>query len=237
MLGLSFLAGALTTVSPCVLPLVPILLGSALQEHPLGPLALVLGLALSFAGLGVLLASVGFALGIDAEAVRIAAAIVMACFGVVLLSGSLQERFALAGAPLMNRANVLLGGGTNRTGIVGQFTLGLLLGLVWAPCAGPTLGAAVGLAADSGTAPRAAIMMVLFSLGAATPILALAYGSRRWAGVGRQRLRAFGTFAKPAMGTALVAIGVVVLTGTDRLVETALTQAMPDWLLDFATRI
>src|SRR5882724_6265457 len=105
MLLLSFLAGVLTSVSPCVLPLVPILLGSALQEHPLGPLALVLGLALSFAGLGVVIASVGFALGIDAGAIRTAAAVLMACFGIVLLSNLLQERLALAGAPLMNRAN------------------------------------------------------------------------------------------------------------------------------------
>ena len=90
MLALSFLAGALTSLSPCVLPLIPILVGSALQEHPAGPLALTLGLALSFAGAGVALAWVGFAIGIDADAVRIGAAVVMACFGAILLSASLQ---------------------------------------------------------------------------------------------------------------------------------------------------
>ena len=79
MLVLSFLAGALTSVSPCVLPLIPILLGSAFQEHPGGPLALTLGLALSFAALGVALSSIGFILGVGADTVRIAAAVVMAC--------------------------------------------------------------------------------------------------------------------------------------------------------------
>jgi cytochrome c biogenesis protein CcdA len=236
VLALSFLAGALTSVSPCILPLVPILLASALQEHPAGPLALTLGLAISFAGLGVVLASVGFVLGIDAGVIRIGAALLMACFGIVLLSASLQERLALAGTPLMNRANVLLSGITG-AGLVGQFGLGLLLGLVWAPCAGPTLGAAVGLAADSGTALHAALMMILFGLGAATPVLVLAYGSRRLAGTGRPGLRVFGVVGKPVMGVALVAIAAFVLTGTDKIVEAALAQAMPNWLLNVVTRI
>ncbi len=234
MLALSFIAGALTSLSPCVLPLIPILVGSALQEHPAGPLALTFGLALSFAGLGVALASVGFLIGIDADAIRTAAAVVMAGFGVILLSASLQERFVRAGAPLISRAGAVLAG---PAGLRGQFALGILLGLVWAPCAGPTLGAAVGFAASSGTAPRAALMMTLFGLGAATPILALAYASRRWAGVGRQRLRALARVAKPALGSVLVAVELIVLSGTDKIVETALTRAMPAWLLDITTRI
>jgi cytochrome c biogenesis protein CcdA len=236
VLILSFLAGALTSVSPCVLPLIPILLGSALQEHPAGPLALTLGLALSFAGLGVILASLGFVLGIDAGAVRTVAAVVMVGFGIVLLSASLQQRFALASASLTNRGNALLSG-MSKAGLVGQFSLGLLLGVVWAPCAGPTLGAAIGLAANSGTAPRAAIMMFLFSLGAATPLLALAYGSRRLASAGRTRFRVFGTVGKPVMGVALVSIGAFVLTGVERFAEAVLTQAMPGWMLDVVTRI
>jgi cytochrome c biogenesis protein CcdA len=236
VLTLSFLAGALSSLSPCVLPLIPILVGSALQEHPAGPLALTFGLALSFAGLGVVLASVGFALGIDADVVRTGAAVVMACFGVVLLSAALQERLALAGAPLSNRAGAVLAA-AGKAGLVGQFLLGLMLGLVWMPCAGPTLGAAVGLAASGGTAPRAALTMLLFGLGAAAPILALGFASRRWAGAGRRRLRALASVAKPAMGSVLVAVGLTVLTGVDKLVETALTRAMPGWLLDITTRI
>jgi cytochrome c biogenesis protein CcdA len=236
MLALSFLAGALTSLSPCVLPLIPILVGSALQEHPAGPLALTVGLALSFAGIGVALATVGFAIGIDADAIRIGAAVVMACFGVILLSASLQERFARAGAPLLNRAGVVLAA-AGKAGLPGQFAVGILLGLVWAPCAGPTLGAAVGLAASGGTAPRAALMMTLFGLGAAMPVLALAYASRRWAGAGRERLRALASIAKPAMGSVLVAVGIIVATGADKIVETALTRAMPGWLLDITTRI
>jgi len=236
MLALSFLAGVLTSASPCVLPLVPILLASAVQKHPLGPLALVLGLALSFSALGVTLASIGFALAIDADVIRTAAVIVLGGFGVVLLSTALQQRFARAGGGLLARADGLIEGAA-RAGLAGQFGLGVLLGIVWAPCAGPTLGAAVGLAADSGSAPRAAAMMFLFGLGTAAPILALAYGSRRWLSAGRRGLRGFASVGKPVMGAALVAIAVLLLSGADKAVETALTQAMPDWLLEVITRV
>ena len=104
-------------------------------------------------------------------------------------------------------------------------------------CVPHAWGSAVGLAASSGTAPRAALMMLLFGLGAAAPILALTYASRRWVGAGRERLRALSNVAKPAMGGVLVAVGLIVATGADKLVETALTRSMPGWLLDLTTRI
>ncbi len=120
-------------------------------------------------------------------------------------------------------------------GFAGQFGVGLLLGLVWSPCAGPTLGAAIGFAAESGSAVRAMSMMALFSLGAASPILALAYGSRRW--LGAHQLRTMERIAKPVMAISLLSIGTLVLTGTDKTFETMMTQAMPDWLLDLVTAI
>jgi cytochrome c biogenesis protein CcdA len=103
MLVLSFLAGALTSLSPCVLPLIPVLLGSALQKHPMGPLTLALGLSLSFATLGVMFASAGFVVGIDAGVLRVIAAMMMAGFGIILLIRPLQDRLVLAGAPITNR--------------------------------------------------------------------------------------------------------------------------------------
>jgi cytochrome c-type biogenesis protein len=236
MLALSFFAGALTNLSPCVLPLIPILLGSALQKHPVGPLALALGLSLSFATLGVLFASAGFVFGIDASVLRVIAAAMMAGFGIVLLSRPLQDRLALAGAPLTNRLQGRFGT-LDGSGLFGQFALGVLLGVVWSPCAGPTLGAAVGLAASTGTAPRAAVMMMVFGLGAIAPVLALAYGSRRWLQGGRRGLRLIGAKGKSILGAALLVIGLVVLTGSDKRVETALVAVMPDWLVDLASRI
>ncbi len=127
--ALGFLAGALSTLSPCVLPLLPILLGGALQQHRLAPAALAVGLATSFTVVGVAVASLGFAAGIDAAGIRLAAAAVMAVFGLVLLSGRLQAAFAGASARVGGGAGGLLARMSGE-GLGGQFVLGLVLGAV-----------------------------------------------------------------------------------------------------------
>src|SRR5262245_41121643 len=93
-LALSYPAGALSTLSPCVLPLLPIMLASVVQQHVLGPLALALGLAGSFAGMGLFAASLGLTLGVDTSTLRVTAAILMLAIGLVLLAPALQEGLA-----------------------------------------------------------------------------------------------------------------------------------------------
>src|SRR6516162_8206102 len=177
-LALSYAAGALSTLSPCVLPLLPIILFGALEQHAWGPVALAAGLSASFASVGIFLASLGFSIDIDPTAFRLGVAALMLIIGIVLLVPALQSRFALAVAPVAIGGQALIDG-LRPSGMGGQFALGVLLGAIWSPCSGPTLGAAIGLAAQSETAGRAAIVMAAFSLGAVTPILVLAYGSRQ----------------------------------------------------------
>jgi cytochrome c-type biogenesis protein len=195
-LALSYIAGALSTLSPCVLPLLPILLASAVQQHVLGPLALALGLAVSFSGMGLFVASMGLNLGIDASTLRFAAAILMLALGVVLLVPALQAELTQRVGPLSSWAGRLLER-LPSNGAGAQFLLGLVLGVVWSPCAGPTLGAAIGLAAQRETMVQAMAVMVIFGFGAATPALALAYGSRQVALRRRDRLRRLSAVAKP----------------------------------------
>ena len=155
-LGLALLAGVLSTLSPCVLPLLPIVLGAAASEHRLGPAALAAGLAISFTAIGLFVATIGFAAGLDTGFFRMVAAILLIGVGIVLLVPRLQEQFALAAAPVSNWA----GGYADNfapTVFAGQFGLGLLLGAVWSPCVGPTLGAASILAAKGDTRPAAEI--------------------------------------------------------------------------------
>ena len=83
--GLALIAGLLSTFSPCVLPLVPIVVGTALGQHRLGPVALAAGLALSFVVIGLFVATVGFAAGFDHDVFRAVAAILLIVIGVVLL--------------------------------------------------------------------------------------------------------------------------------------------------------
>lgn len=228
-----FLAGTLSVLSPCVLPLLPIVGASALQRHRHGPLALAAGLALASAATGLFFASLGFVVDVDRDVGRGVAAGLMALVGVVLLVPGLQETLAGAAAPLASAGGAL--SARLRAGLGGQLLLGLLLGVVWTPCTGPTLAAAVTLAASSDTLGRAAALMLAFGLGAAVPVLALAYGSRRALAGGGAGLARLASIGRPAMGLLLLAVGALVLTGGDKAVEAWLIARTPDWLIDLTT--
>jgi cytochrome c biogenesis protein CcdA len=228
-------SGVLSVLSPCILPLVPLVLASALGRHRLAPVALAAGVALSFSTLGLALAALGFASGIDGEAVRAAAAVLIIALGALLLAPRLYERIGSALSQASGRVATAFGR-ASPAGVAGQFVVGLVLGAVWAPCAGPTLGAAIGLAAEGGSPAEAGVVMASFGFGAAAPLIALGYGSRRAIAARKRILAGMARFLKPAMGGALVAIGLLVVTGFDKTVEAALTAAMPAALVEFTTR-
>jgi cytochrome c-type biogenesis protein len=233
--ALAFLAGVLSTLSPCVLPLLPIVLGSALSEHRAGPLALAGGLALSFVVIGLAVATVGFAIGLDAGVFRMVAGILLIAVGVVLLAPRLQAQFALAAGPVGNWTEQRFGG-FSTSGLGGQFAVGLLLGAVWSPCVGPTLGAASVLASQGKDLGAVALTMLAFGIGAALPLVLLGLLSReamlRW----RERLLAAGQRGKLVMGVVLAATGLMIVTGADKAIETALVEASPVWLNELTTR-
>lgn len=233
--GLGFLAGLLSTLSPCVLPLIPILLGSATNAHPRAPLALAGGLALSYAVIGTTLAWAGSVLNIDASLFRNIAAVVLGLLGIVLMSASLQRRFATATSGLGDSGNSLL----NRMqpdGLWGQFAIGLVLGVVWSPCVGPTLGAAVVLASQGSQLPQVALLMGIFGLGAALPVVVLAYVSRSAMMRIRGQLMHAGKNGKVVLGAIMLAIALLILSGADRTVEAWLVEYSPAWLTALTTR-
>jgi cytochrome c-type biogenesis protein len=233
--GLGLAAGALSTLSPCVLPIVPILLGSAASAHPRAPLALAAGLALSYAVVGSLLAWAGSALGVDTDAFRIAGALVLAALGVVLLSGAAQRRFASATSGIAEAGNGLLAR-MRLDGVSGQFVIGLVLGVVWSPCVGPTLGAAVALTSQGSSLPQVASVMAVFGIGAALPILALAYASRAGFARSRGALLKAGQAGKTVLGVALLAVATMILLGVDKRAEAWLVDNSPAWLTELTTR-
>jgi cytochrome c-type biogenesis protein len=234
-LGLAYLAGLLSTLSPCVLPLLPLVLGSAASAHRLGPLALALGLASSFVAVGLFVATIGFSIGIDADVFRIVAAALMIVVGAVLIVPVFQSRLALAAGPLSQWSNARLAG-FSASGLRGQFGVGVLLGVAWSPCVGPTLGAASLLASQAKDLPRVAGTMLLFGLGASSPLLAVGMLSREAMSRARDHMLSAGRHFKAALGIALVLIGAAIVTGADRQIETALVEASPQWLTDLTTR-
>lgn len=234
--AVSFAAGLVSILSPCVLPILPILIASALSRHRLGPLALAMGLALSFAVVGTFIATVGASIGLGSETLRRVAAVLMVLFGVVMLSSRLQELFARFSSRLGSSGQQALGA-VKGEGPLSQFLIGLLLGLVWSPCVGPTLGAATTLAAQGQNLGQIALLMAVFGFGAGLPLLLL--GGVSHASMTRMRgsLASFGHTAKVAMGGLFVLFGALILSGWDRKLEAALLSISPDWLTHLTTSL
>ena len=231
---LSFLAGTLSVLSPCVLPVLPIVVASALQRHAQGPLVLAAGLVVSSTAVGLFFASLGFTIGVDRDVARVAGGALMATVGIVLLTPRVQAVFARATGSLTHGAGALT---THLPPtLVGQFVLGILLGAVWLPCTGPTLAAAVTLATRGETLGHAGAVMFVFGIGAVLPVLFFAYGSRRALASRGRTLGTIATVGKPAMGIALLLVGMLTVMGADKTIETWVVDRMPPWMLELTTR-
>jgi cytochrome c-type biogenesis protein len=232
-LGVAYLAGALSTLSPCVLPLLPIVLGAAASAHRFGPLALALGLSGTFVIIGLFVATIGFSIGLDGDVFRAIAATLMILIGAVLILPVLAGRFSLAAQPISRWAEARL---ANFSGLTGQLWIGALLGMVWSPCVGPTLGAASLLASEAKDLSQVAATMLLFGLGAASPLLAVGTLSREAMMRARDRLLSAGRGLKAALGIAFVLVGASIVSGLDKQMEAALVESSPQWLTELTTR-
>lgn len=234
-IGLAALAGILSTLSPCVLPLIPMVLGAAISEHRHGPVALAAGLAVSFVGIGLFIATIGYSLGFDGGLFRIIGAALLIALGLVLLLPALQTQFAVVAGPISGWTDSRFGGFAT-TGLRGQFALGLLLGVVWSPCVGPTLGAASMLASRGENLGQVALVMTAFGIGAALPLLMLGLLSREAIAAWRSRLLNAGKAGKMALGGLLVVLGLMIVSGLDKRIETLLVDLSPGWLTQLTTR-
>jgi cytochrome c biogenesis protein CcdA len=235
-LGAAFVAGLLTILSPCVLPILPIVFGAATSEHRFGSTALAAGVATSFVVVGLFVATVGFALGLDASLFHRFAGALLVAFGLVLLTPRLQVALETGMAPFSSWAAARTSS-VQLSGLWGQLGLGVLLGAVWSPCVGPTLGAASLLASEGKDLPTAALTMLLFGLGAAAPLLLVGSASRatlqRWRG----RLSGAGLWGRWLLGGGMLAVGVLALSGLDHLLETWLVDVSPAWLTQLTSAI
>lgn len=234
-LALAFVAGLLSVLSPCVLPLAPIVVAGARSRDPRGPIALALGLALTFGVVGGAIASFGIELG-ETGVLRAVAATVMLAAGAIMLIPSLGFKSERALSPLA-RWGEALSRRAPSAGLLGFAAGGVVLAFAWAPCVGPTLGAAFALAAAGGSTAAAIATMFLFSLGAALSLLALGYGFGRLAARGRWRVGRTARLGRGAFAIVLMTVGLAILTGFDRAFEAAALAAMPDWFISFTTRI
>jgi cytochrome c-type biogenesis protein len=192
-------------------------------------------LAISFVAVGMFVATIGFSIGLNGDFFRLAAAILMIAIGLVLVVPQLSMRLATAGGPAGNWVEQRFGGFSS-SGLKGQFALGLLLGAVWSPCVGPTLGAASVLAAKGESLGQVSLTMLVFGIGAGLPLVLLGMLSREALMKMRTRLLEAGSKGKMIFGAVLMTAGILVLSGLDKQIESFLVDISPAWLTELTTR-
>jgi cytochrome c biogenesis protein CcdA len=223
----AILAGLATIAGPCILPLLPVILGtSTVRAHPSRPLFIILGFILSFAAFALVFSFFGGFLGLSPDAFRTLAAVLIGVFGLTMLFPRVQEWLFVKLRPLLAKITprVSLSEGGPWSG----FLLGASLGLVWSPCAGPILGSILTLVASRRDLAYAGSLLFAFALGAGLPMLAIAYGGRAVA----TRVRALAKYA-PAIqrvfGLLIVLVAISLYAGWDRGFQALLVARYP-WL-------
>ena len=230
---LGYFAGLLTLINPCVVPVLPIVLASALQAGRSGPLVLAAGMSLTFVTLGLLVASAGRTLGITEETVSSIAAVLMVGFGLIIFVPRFSSGFAFATAGVSSRADQGMDD-IDQSGLGGQFLGGALLGAVWSPCVGPTLGGAISLASQGGSLLWSGAIMGTFALGVSTVVVALGYGAQSVIRSRQSSMRAFAQKARPIMGAVFIAVGLGLFFKLHHVIEFWALDNLPPWLIDFS---
>ena len=223
---IALIAGVLSVLSPCVWPLVPIVMTTASGQSRLGPIYLALGLSLSFAIAGAFLSFVLLNLGLNPDAFRSVAAILMVLVGLILVIKPFADWINQKMSMLSSRFDI--GNGANS---LGQFGVGLLLGLVWLPCVGPTLGAAIAVASIGQDMGMAFLVMFAFGIGTASALLLAAFVSGQLLKRLRPGLFSRVASAKIVLGFLLILLGGSILMGLDRTLEIYANQVLPDWAI------
>lgn len=238
MIGLaamSFIAGNVAILSPCVLPAVPFVVSSAFQEHKLGPAVLSSGMLTSFVTVAVTLEAFGSVLGIDNDSLKTSSSFLLILMGLFFLSEKLQSLTQVRLGNISNKANNLLNN-SRRRGLFGQFVIGALIGVVWSPCIGPTLGSALGLAAQADTRASGFFLVLVYALGIIIPFLTIAY-SARYISINHFKFFSPGKTSKRLMGILMIGFGISTLTGFDKFLESRIFEMIPEstlaWLTSF----
>jgi cytochrome c biogenesis protein CcdA/thiol-disulfide isomerase/thioredoxin len=220
---LAYLGGALTIVSPCILPVLPFVFARADQPFLKSGLPLLGGMAITFAGVATL-AAVGGGWVVQANAYgRLAAIVILGAFGLLLLFPGLADRatrpLVALGSRLSERAS--MGGGST---VATSFVLGIATGLLWAPCAGPILGLVLAGAALQGASAQTSLLLLAYAAGAATSLaLALLVGGRVF--VAMKRSLGASEWLRRALGVVVLAGVAMIALGLDTGLLTRLSLA------------
>lgn len=232
----AYLAGLLTLINPCVLPVLPIVLVSALNADRYGPVALAAGMSVSFVAFGLGVTAFGATIGLTQDMIAQIGAVMMIAFGIVLVVPMFARRFEMATAGVAAGANSRMDT-IEPSDLRGQFLGGLLLGAVWSPCIGPTLGGAIALASQGESLAYAGLIMVFFAAGVSTLIIGLVLGAREAIRSRAQSLRGLAERSKPILGVTFIAVGLMLFFQFHHIIESWALEVMPIWLQDLSVAL
>lgn len=229
---LVFLAGIVTILKPCCLPLVPVIFSGS-GGHRFRPLAIVSGLTLSFTTMGVLVSAFGATFGSFADTLRSIAILFIISMGAVLFDEDINMEFIKISSAITQGIRQYFGTLSGYSslnmpegGIAGGFFLGMSLGILWIPCVGPILGAVLAYVASVGNIPYGAWMLFIYSVGMSLPMLSIAYYGKKVT----SRYQWFvkrGPVLKKLSGLVLIVIGIMLLFNIDKLIIKALSPYFP----------
>lgn len=233
---LSLGAGSLTALSPCILPVLPIMAGGSMTKRKSGPLFIALGLVSSLVVMGLLFSSVTSLLGLSEEQVRISSAWMLLIFGLFLAIPFLRNRL---NAKLEGFGNTAMKSSSrfSMESRIGQFGIGFLMGAAWSPCVGPTLGVALGLAGSKAGLAQASMMMLMFGIGLSLPLLGISYGLRKFVQSKRTNLMQWNRIGTHFLGGSLAMVGLLMISGFDKVIEAQLSSSLPTWFLELSSFI
>lgn len=225
---LALVAGVFGVLSPCVWPLVPVVTASAATSGRSGPVYLALGLAVSFAVAGTVLTLLLVSTGMDPELFRWVAAAMLVGLGLVLLVRPLNDWMSLRLSMISSRFG--FASHAQSSSAPGQFGVGALLGIVWLPCVGPTLGAAIALASMGQSMSMAFFVMLAYGVGTAGVLLFAGVVSEKLLARWRPAVLSAGGVGKKVLGVSLLVLGLLVLTGVDKVLERWAVDIVPSWV-------
>jgi cytochrome c biogenesis protein CcdA/thiol-disulfide isomerase/thioredoxin len=215
-IGLAFLEGVALIVSPCILPVLPLVLATSVDGGRKRPYGIIIGFVLAFSVFAIVARKLVALLGIDLDVIKDASLVLLALFGLVLISTWLSDRFSALTQGLADIGNRLAG--TGGEGLGSGVVIGALIGLVWTPCAGPILAAVLVQVIRQQSDLAGDLVIVAFGLGAGVPMLAIAL-------LGRKMMGRLGFFTRHAEAVRR-AFGVLILASVAYIASGANVQSL-----------
>jgi cytochrome c biogenesis protein CcdA/thiol-disulfide isomerase/thioredoxin len=223
LLGFAFLSGVVTILSPCILPILPIVLSGGVGGGKARPFGVLTGFVMSFTAFTLALSAIVQALGIPSDFLRYVAVVLVILFGLVMVVPWLRERFNSAAARLTGRAGTRGG-----SGFGGGLLVGLSLGLIWTPCVGPIMASVISLALTQNIDGGSVFITLAYSLGTSLPMLGVMLGGRALL----QRVPALTRNAariQQGFGVLMIIVGIGIGLGWDRQFQATILRAFPNY--------